>query len=58
VSRLITPREGAALLAVQPITIYRLIKSKKLRALHPMGSRSIRLREADVLALMQPTREA
>jgi excisionase family DNA binding protein len=51
-SRLITAREASNLLRVQPVPVYRMVKARKLPAVYPMGGRTIRLREADVLARM------
>ena len=51
--KLITPRTAATMLAVGPDTIYRMIKDGRLYAIRRLRGRSLRIREADVLALAQ-----
>lgn len=52
--QLINVRTAAAILSVCPATITRMIRSGRLPALHPTGSRSIRLDLRDVLRLAEP----
>jgi excisionase family DNA binding protein len=50
----INARTAAAILSVCPATISRMIRSGRLPASHPTGSRSIRLDLRDVLRLAEP----
>jgi excisionase family DNA binding protein len=54
---LLTVAEAARLLRVHPLSLRKAVARGFLDAIHPLGTRSVRLRRADVLRLIAP-REA
>lgn len=55
--RLYTVREAAGMLDVNPSTIWRWIQAEKLTA-YRIGTRTIRLKKADLDAMMRPAQPA
>lgn len=52
---LLTVIEAARLLGVHPLSLRKAVARGFLEPVHPLGTRSVRLRRADVLRLIEPT---
>jgi excisionase family DNA binding protein len=51
---LLTVAQAARLLGVHPLSLRKAIARGVLTAVHPLGTRTVRLRRADVLRLLEP----
>jgi len=54
---LLTVIEAARLLGVHPLSLRKAVARGFLESVHPLGTRAVRLRRADVLRLVEPTRQ-
>ncbi len=52
---LITVPDAARLLGVHPLSLRKAVARGVLPAVRPLGTRTVRLRRADVLRLLEPT---
>ncbi len=47
-TKLFRVAEAAAVLGLTPMTVYQMIKQGRLRAVHPTGGKTIRIRPEDL----------